>query len=489
MTTPDTEDTPLLANPRQIGPFSATFVIFNRIVGAGIFATPSTILRFSGSVGLSLLIWIIGGAATAAGMYVYIVWGSVNRRFPRNGAEKNYLEFLFQKPAFLVTCIFGAQSILLIWAAGSAQIFAQYLLNSLDVPLTPSWPVKIAAFASVLFATVIHGTSLKWGLRLQNALGVLKITVLCFVVVTGWVAASGKLRSGVEPPRNFDHAFEGTSHSPSSICFALYNVIYSFHGYSNANYALGETKNPARTIRIAGFSALLLVTGFYVLVILSYLFGVSKEDIVRFGSACSRTFVSECVSSSDATRFISMCCFTFAQGRVNQALGREGSSKPYGAPFAGMTLHCLMCFLIIFLLPAGQSYPWTIINTLISLGLLSFLWQSKTTIASSKPNPFADYRSPGLVLASVFFVAVNIFLMVVPLTPPPPGGQPYEYLPYWLHSIAAWVVMGLGVLYWAFGWVLLPRIKNYRLVAEKEIGEDGEMRTRFVKVPNVHREE
>ncbi|KAF6746901.1 hypothetical protein DFP72DRAFT_921489 [Ephemerocybe angulata] len=38
----------------RIGVFSAVFIIFNRIIGTGIFATPSMILGLSGSVGLSL---------------------------------------------------------------------------------------------------------------------------------------------------------------------------------------------------------------------------------------------------------------------------------------------------------------------------------------------------------------------------------------------------------------------------------------------------
>lgn len=38
----------------QIGLVSAVFIIFNRMIGTGIFATPSTILALSGSVGMSL---------------------------------------------------------------------------------------------------------------------------------------------------------------------------------------------------------------------------------------------------------------------------------------------------------------------------------------------------------------------------------------------------------------------------------------------------
>ena len=43
---------------RQIGVVSATFLIVNRVIGTGIFATPGSIFALSGSVGLSLFIWV-----------------------------------------------------------------------------------------------------------------------------------------------------------------------------------------------------------------------------------------------------------------------------------------------------------------------------------------------------------------------------------------------------------------------------------------------
>lgn len=69
------EDVP---NRRQIGVVSAVFIIFNRMVGTGVFATPSYILSLSGSVGLALFMWVIGSIIAATGMWVYVVWGTVS---------------------------------------------------------------------------------------------------------------------------------------------------------------------------------------------------------------------------------------------------------------------------------------------------------------------------------------------------------------------------------------------------------------------------
>lgn len=61
---------------RQIGVVSASFLIFNRVIGTGIFATPSTILQLSGSVGLSLIMWVVGTLIAMAGTAVYLEWGT-----------------------------------------------------------------------------------------------------------------------------------------------------------------------------------------------------------------------------------------------------------------------------------------------------------------------------------------------------------------------------------------------------------------------------
>ena len=52
---------------------------------------------------------------------------------------------------------------------------------------------------------------------------------------------------------------------------ALYNVIWSYIGYSNANYALSEVKDPVRTLKRAAPAAIILVSILYMLVNVSML--------------------------------------------------------------------------------------------------------------------------------------------------------------------------------------------------------------------------
>jgi len=117
----------------------------------------------------------------------------------------------------------------LAWSAGGSIIFGEYILKAASQD-PGRWTLRFVGFGCVTFALIIHGTALKWGLRLQNLLGILKILVLVVVVGTGFVALSGNME--IEKPRNFENIFEGTTRSPSSFCLALYNV-YSIHYVAN----------------------------------------------------------------------------------------------------------------------------------------------------------------------------------------------------------------------------------------------------------------
>ncbi|TEB15507.1 high affinity methionine permease [Coprinellus micaceus] len=481
-------------NRRQIGLTSAIFIIFNRIIGTGVFATPSSILGLSGSVGLSLFMWVIGAIIAAAGMQVYIVWGTA---VPKNGGEKNYLEYLFRRPKFLITSVFAANGVLLAWAAGNSLVFGEYILRAANV--TPGrWTLRLVGFACITFALLVHGSAVKWGLRLQNFLGVLKLIVLVFIIITGFVALGGHMK--IEKPNNFTNAFEGTTASASSFCLSLYNVIWSYIGFSNVNYALSEVKDPKRTVRIAGPVAIAVVTVLYLLANIAYFAGASKEEITASGRLVAALLFRN-VYGPRAERALSVLValsalgnvlsVIFSQGRVNQELGREGilpfskfwgSNRPFNAPLAGLTLHWVVCLIVIFALPPGDaynfvinviSYPLSIINAVISFGIV---W------LAFRPNPDWPRQKLFALFASAFFGAANVFLFIVPLTRPPPGGEPYEALPYWTHAVAGWAVFGLGLIYWIVWAKILPRVFGYKLRRVEEVGADGLIRNVFRRV-------
>ncbi|CDO75763.1 hypothetical protein BN946_scf184921.g39 [Trametes cinnabarina] len=457
---------------------STASLIFNRVIGTGIFATPSVILRSSGSVGLSLVMWLLGAAVALCGTAVYIELGT---GLPRNGGEKNYLEVMFRRPKLLVTCIY---------AMVGKRLLAPFLENvnksgfraesgahplSCPTDVLHAWNPKetpsptTARLAGVLCITValfLHGTMLKTGLRIQNTLGLFKLSVLIGIALSGLASLLRVKGFKLENrPHNFewDKMWEGSLRGgANAFVTGLFNVIWCFIGYSNANYALAEVRDPVRTIKRAAPIAMLSVTLVYFLVNIAYLAVVDKKEIVESGRIVAalhfgklwgvgaERVVSVIVAFSTLGNILAVL---FTHGRVVQELGREGvlpfsslfaSNKPFGAPFAGLFEQWLVTSALVLLVPPGDaylfmlnlsSYPLALINMFVSGGLL-FIHLPDRWLSKSLKGLRASYAwhppFKAWTLVVLFFFLSNIFLVAVPLMPPSHGYQVYEYLPYWV---------------------------------------------------------
>ncbi|PVH97418.1 amino acid transporter [Periconia macrospinosa] len=483
---------------RQIGVTSAVFLIFNRMIGTGIFATPSAIFSLSGSVGLSLFIWVAGMLIAAAGMAVYLEFGTA---IPRNGGEKNYLEYVYRRPKFLVTALYTGYVVLLGWAGSNSVVFGEYILHAANVEVN-RWNQRGVGLACITTAFLIHGTALKWGLRLQNLLGVIKLLIILLIVVSGWAALGGALR--IEKPHNFDNAFKGTTGSAYGVVTALYNVIWSYIGYSNANYALSETRNPVSTLKKAAPIALASVAILYMLVNIAYFAAVPADEIIsskRLVAASLFRNIFGPTAERALSVFVALSAFgnvlsvIFSQGRLVQELGREGilpfsrlwaSNRPFNAPLAGLFEHWLVSVIIMLAPPPGDaynfilnviSYPLAIVNVFVA-GALIHLYLNR---AKWNWHPPISATLP----VAVFFLLSNIYLVVAPFVPPEDGDSVYETLPYYLHCLVGIAIILAGGVYWLVWAVILPKIGNYRLEREEVVDNiDGWERHVFRRVPN-----
>ncbi|KAH7014452.1 amino acid/polyamine transporter I [Microdochium trichocladiopsis] len=482
---------------RQIGIPTAVFLIVNRIIGTGIFATPGTILALSGSVGLSMIIWVVGLIIAVAGTLVYVEWGT---GIPKNGGEKNYLEFVYTKPRFLVTGLYAGYVILLGWASGNSVVFGEYILHAANVTVD-RWNQRAIGVACLTFCFLLHGTALKWGLRLQNVLGSLKLIIVVIMIIGGWVALGGHVKLDTKPD-NFTNAFEGTENATAyGVVTSLYYVIWSFIGYSNANYALSETRNPVRTLKIAAPLAVTVIGVLYILVNVSYFAAVPKEEMLAakrlvaaslfrnvFGETAERA-LSVFVALSALGNVLSVI---FSQGRLVQELGREGilpfsrfwaSNRPFNAPLTGLGWHWLICIITVLAPPPGDaynfisnliSYPLAIVNTFTAAGLVH-LYLNR---AAWKWNPPFSATLPVVV----FFMLSNIYLVIAPFVPPEEDGSVYEELPYWIHCVVGFGIIFAGGVYWLIWAVVLPKLGGYRLEREVVVDDiDGWERNLFIK--------
>lgn len=115
----------------------------------------------------------------------------------------------------------------------------------------------------------------------------------------------------LQPPQNFRWGtmWHGTLNGgANAFVLGLYNVIWCvrlvngnhewlnlsslrcFDGYSNANYALSEVRDPVRTIKRAAPLAVFAITSLYMLVNVAYYVVVDKEEILGSGRIAAALF-------------------------------------------------------------------------------------------------------------------------------------------------------------------------------------------------------
>ncbi len=93
------------------------------------------------------------------------------------------------------------------------------------------WAKRGIAIIIITFVTLLHTFLPKWGVRLMNLLGSIKVIVLLFIVVTGWVVLSGKVDDIRDPRASFRNPFAGSAESSNPYATALFKVLNSYQGY------------------------------------------------------------------------------------------------------------------------------------------------------------------------------------------------------------------------------------------------------------------
>ena len=77
-----------------------------------------------------------------------------------------------------------------------------------------------------------------------------------------------------------------------------------------------------------------------------------------------------------------------------------------------------------------SSYPLSLINVLISAGLLYIRLRPEAVSGLGWNPPFRAYTA-----VVWFFFVSNVFLVVVPFVPPAPGYQVFEHIPYYVSEL------------------------------------------------------
>ena len=268
---------------RHLSVVDAICVIVGIVVGAGIFKAPSLVAMFTGSGGVMMLTWLVGGFLCVCGALCY---AELATAYPSVGGEYVYLSRSFG----------GTVGFLFVWAratviqtgamAALAYVFGDYAAGPLLTVLsriltrvfwvlgygpvrlhpTPITPMILALVATVIL-TVCNVVGLRAEKWTQNLLTGAKVVGVLAIVVVGLLVAQPAA------PSTAPAATARASAWPSfdALGLAMVFVLYTFGGWNESAYVAGELRHQRRNMLWVLLGSIGVITVLYLAVNLAYL--------------------------------------------------------------------------------------------------------------------------------------------------------------------------------------------------------------------------
>lgn len=373
----------------KLGTISCISLITNKMIGTGLFSTPSIIFKYcAGNVTLFLTLWLVGAVIILLGLLVYLEY-ALNLPF-KNGGEKNYLLRVFRMPKGLWGCIYAFQMVFLGFSSGNSFAFGKYIWYAISgEPVSDNWQSKAIGVGCITFCIWLHIKFPSQGMSLFNFLGMFKIFILFLIIGIGFLVLLGAVVIPQHIPSSVAHPASSDTYS---VAVALLQVVYSFKGWENVNYVLLEVENPYQALTFTAPLSVLLVTALYFMVVISYLIVIPKDELLSSGVLVAGIFFNKIFGESWTSRVLpilislltlgNVMVVSFAHSRVNQELALE-NYLPFSGWFLDLNhsllLHWAITVVILVAPPSTEIYefvvnlyiyPGTWINLLLTLGLI-----------------------------------------------------------------------------------------------------------------------
>jgi basic amino acid/polyamine antiporter, APA family len=250
---------------REIGLVAAALIVVNGTIGTGIFKVPAETARLTGSVPLSLALWLAGGVMALCGA---LAIAELAAAIPRSGGVYEYLRRGWgPTPAFL----YGWTRLVLLIPA-SAGSFARLSAESLGQ--LAGWAPDAqrdghVALAFIVPAAALNLIGVKESAGTQALVSALKYVGVAALAVIGLAAAA-------PPEVMLERAPDVTT---ATIFAALVSVMWAYDGWADLSHVAGEVRDPARTLPRALLLGVAMIIVVYGLANLGYARGLGLDGL------------------------------------------------------------------------------------------------------------------------------------------------------------------------------------------------------------------
>ncbi|KIM24009.1 hypothetical protein M408DRAFT_332062 [Serendipita vermifera MAFF 305830] len=417
---------------KTIGLVNGVALVVGNQIGSGIFSSPGVVLADSGSVGASLLVWIVSGVLAWTGASSFAELGSA---IPLSGGAQAYLAYAYNP---IVSYLFSWTAISVLKPGSNAiiaLIFGEYL-NRLFFHATaadaspdgiPQWAIKLTASFAVIIVSILCVATPKLATRVAVLFTSAKVVALISVAIMGIIQlARGKTSTAFK-----ESLFEGTSPNPSAFALALFSGLWAYEGWDQANYITEEMKDPARNMPRVIHSSMSTVMFLFLLANVSYFIVLDKDTVSR-SNTIALDFGRALFGPLGAILFscmVAVSCFGalngafFTSSRLICAAGREGFlPEMFGqlhptrkTPFNATVLQLVIT--LVFVVFGGGFRSLVNFYSVASWGFY-FLTVLGLVILRIK-EPFLERPYKTYITTPLIFCGVALFLLSMPVLAAP----------------------------------------------------------------------
>jgi len=373
----------------------------------------------TGSVNLSLIIWITSGIFSMVGAYCYAELGCMIKK---TGADYAYIMVTFGPfLAFLrlwVECAIVRPCSQAIVALTFAIYASKPFFPECE---PPDEAVRLLAAICICVLAFINCWEVKWATAVQDVFTYAKLLALFFIIATGIVQlVKGKVD-------NF--TWDDTETDFTKITLSFYSGLFAYNGWNYLNFVIEELQDPVKNLPKAIAISIILVTVVYVLTNIAFYTTLSVPEVLG-SEAVAVTFAERMYGPFAFLIPVFVAMSTF--GGVNGIL-LTSSRLFYAGACEGQMPEILSMIQVTKMTPA----PAVLIVALLSLGYLC----SSDIFALINYVGFATWISIGLavlclpwlrwthpewerplkvnLIFPILYIIATIFITIVPMIAKP----------------------------------------------------------------------
>lgn len=401
---------------RKLGLFPATNIVVANMIGAGIFTTSGLLMSGLNNPVLMLSLWFIGGIIALCGALSY---GELGAAMPGAGGEYLFLSRLYN-PVFgflsgWVSFIVGFSAPI----AASALGFSEYFTRA--VPLTflgPEGSKTFLAVAVILVFTLIHYTGIKSGALIQNILTILKVTLIIFLLLAGFLSGNGNT-ANFSAGGGVGSGFSGLK----TVGLSLMWIMFAYSGWNASTYMGAEIRDPLKTLPRSLFIGTLIVMVLYLSVNALYVYSTSPDEmkgVISIGGLAMGKLFGPSADTLFSlliafALFSSLSAFIIIGPRVYYQMASDGlffkSVAKIHPKFEVPSNSILLQGAIAIVLALSGTFEQILTYMGFALGIFPILTISGV-FKQRRENPSAP-KMPGYPFAQIIYILAGIMILVL----------------------------------------------------------------------------